>query len=112
MGIEHIVAFNLALLAALVSPGPALLYALRMTLSSGRTAGIATGCGLAVMAATWTLMALLGLEGLFRLFPWAYTIFKFVGAFYLIYVAWRTWRNAYKPLGVSAHPNTRAFQGG
>ena len=94
MDAEHLLAFNLALLAAIASPGPALLYALRMTLGGGRAAGIATGCGLAVMAATWTLMALLGLDGLFRLFPWAYTAFKIAGALYLLYVAWTTWRGA------------------
>ena len=112
MEAEHLVAFNLALLAALASPGPALLYALRTTLGSGRAAGIAAGCGLAVMAAAWTLMALLGLDGLFRLFPWAYTTCKVIGAIYLITIAWRTWRGASDPTGQSARPEARAFLGG
>ncbi|MCP4385089.1 MAG: LysE family transporter [Hyphomicrobiales bacterium] len=112
MNIEHLAAFNLALLVALISPGPALLYALRTTLSSGRAAGVATGCGLATMAATWTLMALLGLDGVFRLFPWAYTVCKILGALYLIMVAWKTWRAAADPIETSAQPNARAFLGG
>lgn len=112
MDLTHIIAFNLALLAALVSPGPALLYSIRMTLTGGRAAGIATGCGLALMAATWTLMALLGLDGLFRLFPWAYTTMKVLGALYLIYIAWTTWRGATRPIGEVARPNARAFVGG
>ena len=112
MDAGHLVAFNLALLAALASPGPALLYALRTTVASGRAAGIATGCGLAVMAAMWTLMALIGLDGLFRLFPWAYLAFKVIGAFYLIFVAWRTWRSAYDRVSASARPRARAFVGG
>ncbi len=102
MELDHLLAFNLALLVALASPGPALLYALRTTLSSGRSAGVMTGCGLAFMAAGWTAMALLGLDGLFRLFPWAYTTIKIVGAAYLIYVAWITWRTAYDPIGDAA----------
>ncbi len=44
----HRVAFNRTLLAALASPGPALLLALRTTLVAGPRAGIATGAGLAV----------------------------------------------------------------
>ena len=72
MTIEHLIAFNLALLAAIASPRPALLMAVRTALSAGRRAGIAMGCGLGLMAAAWTLMALLGLEAIFRLFPWAY----------------------------------------
>lgn len=112
MEIEYIIGFNLALLAAIVSPGPAFLYFLRMTLSNGRATGIATGCGLAVMASTWTLMALLGLDGLFRLFPWAYTVFKIVGALYLLYVAWGIWRRASVPIVETTYPQRRAFLGG
>ena len=112
MTIELIIAFNLALLAAIISPGPALLYLLKMTLGGGRTAGIATGCGLAVMASIWTLLALMGLDGIFRLFPWAFTIFKFAGALYLLFVAWGIWRHAHEPIGETRIRNARAFTGG
>lgn len=112
MEIEHIIGFNLALLAAIVSPGPAFLYLLRMTLSNGRAIGFATGCGLAVVASSWTMVALLGLDGLFRLFPWAYTAFKIAGALYLMYVAWGIWRRAHDPVTELDYPNTRAFMGG
>ncbi len=112
MDAGHLLAFNMALLVALASPGPALLYALRTTLGSGRAAGIATGCGLAFMAATWTLMALLGLDGLFRLFPWAYAACKIIGSLYLIHIALSTWRGAADPVRESARPNARAFFGG
>ncbi len=108
MDLDHLLAFNVALLVALASPGPALLYALRTTLSSGRGAGVATGCGLAAMAAAWTAMALLGLDGLFRLFPWAYTTIKVLGAGYLIYVAWSTWRSAADPIGDTAQARAGA----
>ena len=61
MTFGQLLAFNVALLVAIASPGPALLMAIKTTLSGGRTAGIAVGAGLGLMAATWTLMALLGL---------------------------------------------------
>jgi len=108
----HLIAFNLTLLAALASPGPALLLALKTTLSEGRLAGIMTGLGLGTMAALWTGMALLGLEGIFALFPWAYVTLRIAGALYLLYIAWGMWRQARAPLpagGQAAPRPGRAF---
>ncbi|MEM7724509.1 MAG: LysE family transporter, partial [Pseudomonadota bacterium] len=73
MDLAHLIAFNLALLAAIASPGPSLLFLIRTTLAEGRAAGLAAAIGLGVMAALWTGAALLGLDALFSLFPWAYT---------------------------------------
>lgn len=110
MAAEHLLAFNLALLAAILSPGPAFLVAVQTTLTAGRRAGIAAGLGLGTMAALWTLAALLGLERMFALFPWAYGAAKTAGALYLLYLAWGIWRGADAPLtgrpGVAAR---RAF---
>jgi len=108
----HIVAFNIAFVAAFLSPGPAMLYALRATVQGGRTAGLATGAGLAVMAALWTLMALLGLGAAFQMFPWAYAVFKVCGAAYLIYIAIQTWRHANDDIAEVENPKARAFLGG
>lgn len=112
MTIEHLVLFNLALLVAIASPGPALLMAIQTSLSSGRKAGIAVGCGLGLMAALWTLMALLGLDTVFSIFPWAYTVTKIAGATYLIYLSWQIWRSAGKPISTGAKPAQRAFRDG
>lgn len=112
MELEDLIGFNLALLAAMASPGPAFLYQLKSTLGSGRAAGIATGCGLGAMAATWTLVALVGLDGLFQLFPEAYTVFRVAGACYLLYLAWNVWRGASETIIETATPNSRAFLGG
>jgi len=102
LDIAHLLAFNLTLIAAILSPGPAMLVALKATLSGGRRAGITTGVGLAVMAATWTTLALLGLESIFTLFPWAYVVMKTAGALYLIWIAYGTWRAAKVPLAETA----------
>ncbi|MGI9350131.1 MAG: LysE family translocator [Rhizobiaceae bacterium] len=112
MTIELILAFNLALLAALVSPGPALLMAIRTNLVKGRSAGIRFGAGVGLMASVWTMMALLGLDSVFALFPWAYVFMKIVGAMYLLYLAWNTWRKACKPLDYSARAANHAFSEG
>lgn len=109
MTIQHLVAFNLALVAAMASPGPALLVAIRTTLSAGRKAGIRLGCGLGLMASTWTMAALLGLEVVFRLFPWAYVLTKTLGAVYLVYIAYKTWRGAHERASAGDKSIRRAF---
>jgi len=98
METAHLIAFNLTLLAALISPGPAMLWALRTTLTQGRTAGVLTGVGLAIAAALWTAAALLGLDLIFRAFPWAYLTLKLIGAGYLMYLAITIWRTAHQPV--------------
>ncbi|TVS04219.1 MAG: LysE family translocator [Rhodobacteraceae bacterium] len=98
MTLAHLLAFNITLLAAFLSPGPAMLYALRNTLRGGLALGIATGCGLALVAAGWTLAAFLGLQAVFALVPWAYGALKLAGAAYLLWLAWHIWRDAGAPL--------------
>ncbi|MEM8578457.1 MAG: LysE family transporter [Pseudomonadota bacterium] len=112
MSWEAILAFNLALLAAWVVPGPAMLVAMRETFRGGRRAGIAAGIGLAIVSSTWTLAALLGLDILFTLFPWAYTALRIVGAAYLLWVAVQTWRAARQPIDLTPGVTGRAFRAG
>ncbi len=114
MTLAQLIAFNAALLAALLSPGPAMLMSVRATLSDGRFTGIVTGLGLASMAALWTSMALLGLNVVFTLFPWAYAVARIAGGAYLMWLAFSIWRDAQTPLRDNATPVTgqRAFLSG
>ena len=110
MSWESLVAFNAILIAALASPGPAFILAVRTAITEGRLAGIATGAGLGLMASTWTLAALLGLERLFVIAPWSYGALKICGALYLIWIALQTWRHAKDPVDETASPrHRRAF---
>ena len=113
MELGHILAFNTALIVAILVPGPSLLYLTKQTLTGGRATGIATALGLGFMASLWTLAALAGLDGLFRLFPWAYVALKTAGAIYLIFIAVQMWRSARNELTEAAVPDRRnAFLGG
>lgn len=102
MDLTHLIAFNATLLAAILSPGPAMLMSIRASLTGGFRQGFAVGLGLATMAAIWTALALLGLNGIFAVFPWAYLALKISGALYLIWIAYHTWRNARQPLVADA----------
>ena len=112
MTIEQLIAFNIALFVAMASPGPALLVALQTNLSSGRRAGCAIGYGLGVMASIWTLLALLGLEVVFQIFPWAYATIRIIGATYLLYIAWNMWRGARNSVEPAEKPSHHAFRQG
>lgn len=112
MTLELVLAFNLALLAAIASPGPAFVMAIRTSVVKGRAAGIRLGAGLGMMAALWTLAALLGLQSVFALVPWAYTTVKIAGAAYLLWIAWNTWKGASEPLANGAKPASRDFLDG
>lgn len=112
MSIDHLILFNLALCAAILSPGPALVMAIRMTLVGGRRAGIAFGVGSGCVAALWTLSALLGLQAVFDLFPWAYWITKTAGALYLMWIAVQMWRGARTPIAARSAPDASAFRTG
>ena len=48
---ESLIAFNVVLLAAIASPGAALLYFIKTSVASGRATGIAVGVGLGTAAA-------------------------------------------------------------
>ena len=96
---ESLLAFNALLIAAILSPGPAFLVALRMSLAQGRRAGMMTGLGLATIATMWTGAALMGIDALFRLFPVVSTLARLLGGAYLLWIAWKLWRGAAEPLG-------------
>ena len=112
MTLEQIIAFNLVLAAAIASPGPALLIAVQTSLGAGRRTGIAVGIGLGAMAAAWTGMALLGLGAVFRLFPAVHMAAQIAGAVYLLWLAWRMWRDSSAPAEAKAAPAKRAFRQG
>ena len=109
---EQLVAFNIALLVAIASPGPALLMATHTSASRGHVAGVVAGVGLGLMAAAWTLMALLGLAVVFELFPMVYIGAKIAGGAYLLYLAYRMWRNASAPINARIPPARHAFRQG
>ncbi len=112
MTLEQLIAFNLVLFAAVLSPGPAVLVAVQTTLANGRRAGIVTGAGLATVAALWTLAALLGVDIVFTAFPWAYTAAKTIGAAYLLWIAVKMWRGASEPLELQPRRRLSGFRRG
>jgi len=83
-------AFVIASLVLAVTPGPAVIYLLTRTLAHGRRAGFASLAGVALGNFGNALGASLGLAALFAVSAVAFTIVKFGGALYLVYLGIRT----------------------
>lgn len=82
------------------SPGPATLAIAGTSMNRGRRAGVAVAAGIVLGSATWGLAAALGLSALMAANAWIVEVLRYVGAAYLLYLAFKSARSAFseKPL--------------
>lgn len=78
-----------ASLALLAIPGPAVIYVVTRSIEHGRTAGIVSMLGVETGTFAYALAAAAGLSGLIAASVTAFTIVKYAGAAYLIYLGVR-----------------------
>ncbi|MBD1806250.1 LysE family translocator [Microcoleus sp. FACHB-SPT15] len=81
--------FMIAALTLNVTPGPNMLYVTTRSLGQGRKAGVVSAIGIGVGNLVHTLAAALGLSALLMSSAIAYSVVKYVGAAYLIYLGVR-----------------------
>ena len=87
------VAFLLATFAIIIAPGPAQALVLARTLSEGRRSGATTAIGLNVGTLVHALAAALGLSAILATSAAAFSLVKYAGAAYLIYLGVRALRS-------------------
>ena len=80
--------FALACLLLALTPGPNLLYLVSRTLCQGRRAGIVSLAGTSVGFVFHVVAAALGLSAIFLTVPILYDAMRYVGAAYLLWLAW------------------------
>ena len=78
-----------ASLALLAVPGPAVIYVVTRSLDQGRAAGIVSVLGIETGTFTYALAAAAGLTGLIAASEIGFTVVKFAGAAYLVYLGVR-----------------------
>lgn len=86
---------TLILLAAFVgaaSPGPATLAIARTSMMSGRKFGLVMAAGVTTGSLTWSILAALGLGALMLANAWMFESIRYLGAFYLLYLAYKSAR--------------------
>jgi threonine/homoserine/homoserine lactone efflux protein len=81
--------FALAATALIVVPGPAVLYIVAQSVGQGRRAGLVSASGVASGGLVHVLGASIGLSGLLLSSATLFSIVKFAGAGYLIYLGVR-----------------------
>ena len=89
MQVEHFGLFVVAGLLLNVMPGPDTFYILARTLAQGRRAGMLSVLGISAGCAVHTVAAGLGLSAILLASSTAFTIVKFCGACYLVYLGVR-----------------------
>ena len=83
---DIMIAFFLATAVFAYMPGPSTLYAAAQTIARGRHAGWMAALGIHVGGYVHVAAAALGLAILFTTIPVLYTVLKFAGAIYLIWL--------------------------
>jgi threonine/homoserine/homoserine lactone efflux protein len=88
-----LIAFCAASLLLAVTPGPGVIYILTRTLAQGRPAGLASVAGVALGNLGNAIGAAIGLAALFAVSTLAFSIVKYAGAAYLIWLGIKTLRS-------------------
>lgn len=82
--------FLLAAVALAVTPGPGIAYVLARTVSGGRAEGLASSAGTALGGLVHVAAAAAGLSALLMQSAGAFTVLRYLGALYLLYLGVRT----------------------
>lgn len=93
MSLHSYLLFVLAALALVLAPGPDMLYMLGRCVAQGRRAGILSALGFGLGGVVHITAAVLGLSAILAASATAFTVVKWVGAAYLVYLGVSTlWR--------------------
>lgn len=87
-------------------PGPDLIFTLTQGMSNGKRAGIITAMGLSVGNIVHTVAAAIGLSLIVRTSVLAFTIFKSLGALYLLYLAYKAIKYRKETIDLSSSQKT------
>jgi threonine/homoserine/homoserine lactone efflux protein len=101
-------AFLLASFVLAVTPGPGVLYIVTRSLAQGRRVGLTSVAGVALGNLGNAVAASIGLAAIFAVSSIAFTLVKYLGATYLVYLGISTWM---APSNDAADPETtQSFQ--
>ncbi|MGI5920317.1 MAG: LysE family translocator [Syntrophomonadaceae bacterium] len=92
-GIENYGVFILASVTLNLIPGPDTMYILGSSMSGGKNAGTLSALGISTGCVIHTVMAALGLSVILSRSAMAFNLIKYLGAGYLVYLGWRSFRS-------------------
>jgi threonine/homoserine/homoserine lactone efflux protein len=98
--------------ALILTPGADMMFCFAQGMTGGARAATAASAGVSLGVMVHVLLAGLGFGALVTAFPWVFGAIRWIGAGYLVWLAWKTFRT---PLVVAEVPSarmTRAFRDG
>lgn len=102
ISLETWLAFVAAATVLIVMPGPTVTLVISYALTHGKRSAWATVPGVALGDLTSITLSFAGLGALLAASATAFTILKFVGAAYLVYLGVKMWRSPVLPIDASA----------
>lgn len=116
MDLAGLLVFASTLFIAAASPGPGIAAVVARVLGRGTKGALAFGAGLAIGDVVWLTFAIVGLAALAQTFHEVFLVIKWIGAAYLLYIAYKLWTAPAAAQAVEAeakaeHP-ARLFLGG
>lgn len=90
--LDTVLTFFVTALMLALAPGPDIIFVLTQSALYGMRAGVATTLGLISGLCFHTTIVAVGVAGIFMTSPLAFTLLTVVGAAYLLYLAWLSFR--------------------
>jgi len=106
MTLESLLYFLGASMMLTLSPGPDLLFVISQSVSYHWKAGVATALGLCSGLIVHTSVVALGATVFFERYPLSFTLLKYAGAAYLLWIAFQVYQNSSKVQLESATPSS------
>lgn len=91
MDLAGLLLFSSALFLAAASPGPGIAAIVARVLGRGPKEAVAFSIGVALGDVIWLTFAILGLAALAQAFHEVFLVVKYLGAAYLLYIAYKIW---------------------
>ncbi|MEV0560938.1 LysE family translocator [Dactylosporangium sp. NPDC050588] len=105
MTTAQVLAFGGVVALGAMSPGPDFAVVMRRSALAGRAHGMATAVGVAAGVFAWAIAAATGVAALVAMSSVAFTVIKFVGAGYLVYLGVSALRSAWRSRDVRSDPD-------
>ena len=91
MTLELFFAYVIATLIVLAIPGPTIMLVVSYALTQGRKSAVASVLGVGLGDATAAAASLMGLGAILATSATAFTVLKWVGAIYLVWLGLKMW---------------------
>lgn len=107
----HLTAFAAAALVLAITPGPGMLYVLARSVGDGTRAGVLSAAGTAAGGMLHVIGAAIGLSALLMTSALAFSVVKYAGAAYLVFLGVRMLMSANQPHDLPQTTANAARQG-